>query len=78
MDGFYSTYFEDYKNFGILSPKDPDKAAARVESETGVHCCVADINDFGGEVLAVSPKSPMDKALLQKLLKDNPRATAAR
>ena len=72
LDGFYSTYFEDYKNFGILSPKDPDKAAARVESETGVHCCVADINDFGGEVLAVSPKSPMDKALLQKLLKDNP------
>lgn len=72
LDGFYSTYFEDYKNFGILSPKDPDKAAARVEAETGVHCCVADINDFGGEVLAVSPQSPMDKALLQKLLKDNP------
>lgn len=72
LDGFYSTYFEDYKNFGILSPKDPDKAAARVESETGVHCCVADINDFGGEVLAVSPQSPMNKALLQKLLKDNP------
>ena len=72
LDGFYSTYFEDYKNFGILSPKDPDKAAARVEAETGVHCCVADINDFGGEVLAVSPKSPMDKVLLQKLLKDNP------
>lgn len=72
LDGFYSTYFEDYKNFGILSPKDPDKAAARVESETGVHCCVADINDFGGEVLAVSPKSPMDKDLLQRLLKDNP------
>ena len=72
LDGFYSTYFEDYKNFGILSPKDPDKAAARVEAETGVHCCVADINDFGGEVLAVSPQSPMNKALLQKLLKDNP------
>ena len=76
LDGFYSTYFEDYKNFGILSPKDPDKAAARVEAETGVHCCVADINDFGGEVLAVSPKSPMDKALLQKLLKDNPAGNA--
>lgn len=72
LDGFYSTYFEDYKNFGILSPKDPDKAAAKVEAETGVHCCVADINDFGGEVLAVSPQSPMNKALLQKLLKDNP------
>ena len=76
LDGFYSTYFEDYKNFGILSPKDPDKAAARVEAETGVHCCVADINDFGGEVLAVSLKSPMDKALLQKLLKDNPAGNA--
>lgn len=72
LDGFYSTYFEDYKNFGILSPKEPDKAAARVEAETGVCCCVADINDFGGEVLAVSPQSPMDKVLLQKLLKDNP------
>ena len=71
-DGFYSTYFEDYKNFGILSPKEPDKVAAKVEAETGVHCCVADINDFGGEVLAVSPQSPMDKGLLQKLLKDNP------
>ena len=73
LDGFYSTYFEDYKNFGILSPKNPDKAVAKAEEETGIHCCVADINDFGGEVLAVSPKSPMDKPLLQKLLKDNPR-----
>lgn len=72
LDGFYSTYFEDYKNFGILSPKDPDKTAAKVEAETGIHCCIADINDFGGEVLAVSPHSPMDKKLLQKLLKDNP------
>ena len=27
---------------------------------------------MGGEVLAVSPKAPMDKPLLQKLLKDNP------
>lgn len=72
LDGFYSTYFENYKNFGILSPKEPDKAAAKVEEETGVHCCIADINDFGGEVLAVSPKAPMDKPLLQKLLKDNP------
>ena len=71
LDGFYSTYFEDYQNYGILPPKDPDKAAARVEAETGVHCCVADINDFGGDVLGVSPKSPMDKALLQRLLKDN-------
>ncbi len=72
LDGFYSTYFEDYKNFGILSPKNPDKAVAKVEEETGIHCCVADINDFGGEVLAISPKSSMDKPLLQALLKDNP------
>ncbi len=67
LDGFYSTYFEKItKNFGILSPKEPDKAAAKVEEETGVHCCIADINDFGGEVLAVSPPVPMDKPLLQK------------
>ena len=72
LDGFYSTYFEDYRNFGILSPKEPDKAAAKVEEETGVHCCIADINDFGGDVLAVSPKTPFSKELLQKLLKDNP------
>ena len=72
LDGFYSTYFEDYRNFGILSPKEPDKAAAKVEEETGVHCCIADINDFGGDVLAVSPKAPFSKELLQKLLKDNP------
>lgn len=72
LDGFYSTYFEDYKNFGILSPRDPDKAVAKLEADTGIHCCIADINDFGGDVLAVSPKSPMDRELLQKLLKDNP------
>lgn len=72
LDGFYSTYFPDYKNFGILSPKNPDKAVAKVEEETGIHCCVADINDFGGEVLAISPKAPFDNPLLQKLLKDNP------
>ena len=72
LDDFYSTYFEDYKNFGILSPRNPDKAVAKVEADTGIHCCVADINDFGGEVLAISPKSPMDKPLLQALLKDNP------
>lgn len=72
LDGFYSTYFEDYRNFGILSPKEPHKAAAKVEEETGVHCCIADINDFGGDVLAVSPKAPFSKELLQKLLKDNP------
>ena len=72
LDGFYSTYFDDYKDFGILTPKHPERAVAKVEEETGIHCCVADINDFGGEVLAVSPKSPMDKGLLQALLKDNP------
>lgn len=72
LDGFYSTYFDDYQNFGIMTPKEPDKAAAKVENETGIHCCIADINDFGGEVLAVSPKSPMGKPLLQALLKDNP------
>ena len=37
LDGFYSTYFEDYKNFGILSPKEPDKAAARVEAVSYTH-----------------------------------------
>ena len=55
-----------------FSPKDPDKAAARVESETGVHCCVADINDFGGEVLAVSPKSPMGQGAAAKAPEGQP------
>ncbi len=72
LDGFYSTYFKQYENFGILPPKEPEKAAAKLEKETGVHCCIADINDFGGEILAVSPKSPLDKPLLLALLKDNP------
>lgn len=72
LDGFYSTYFPEYKQFGIMTPKNPDKAVAKVEEETGIHCCVADINDFGGYVLAISPHSPFEKPLLQKLLKDNP------
>lgn len=72
LDGFYSTYFPEYKQFGIMTPKEPDKAAAQVEEDTGVHCCLADINDFGGDVLAISPKAPFSKELLQALLKDNP------
>ena len=77
LDGFYSTYFEDYKKLRYsLSQRPGQGPPPKVEAETGVHCCVADINDFGGEVLAVSPKSPMDKVLLQKLLKDNPAGNA--
>jgi F420-0:gamma-glutamyl ligase len=55
----------------ILGPKDPQAVARRIHEATGLPSAVVDVNDIGGSwVLGASGID--DRALIEKILKDNP------
>jgi hypothetical protein len=54
-----------------LAPLDPDGVARRLSERFGCGAAVVDINDLGGNILGVWPKS-IDRRLLLEILADNP------
>ena len=54
-----------------LGPAEPDKTAKAVADVVGMPVIITDINDLGGVILGASNKS-IDRALMVKILKDNP------
>lgn len=71
IDGPCDYTLPPYNEYVVLGPEDPDRVAADIAQKIGVQVAVTDINDLEGQILGVSDKS-MDKALLCKILKDNP------
>ena len=55
----------------VLGPTDPDQAARAGAEAAGCPVAVVDINDLGGNILGTSDPG-MDRALLVKILADNP------
>ena len=72
LDGFYGHVFEDYAEFGIRIPENPDGVCDEIYQKTGVKCMIVDANDFNVEILGRAHSIEFDNEYLKKLIKDNP------
>lgn len=72
LDGFYSEYFPQYQEFGILLPKNPDGVCNEIYTKLGIECVIADVNDFSSSILGCSAGLRERREELQKLIGDNP------
>ncbi len=72
LDGFYGDVFEDYAEFGIRIPREPDKVCNEIYEKTGVKCMIVDANDFNVEILGRTDGIGYDTETLRALIKDNP------
>lgn len=73
IDGPTNGTIPPYDNRVVLVPLDPDNAARSVQRELGknITVMIADINDFGGNILG-SNSTPEHELLVAKILGDNP------
>lgn len=71
IDGPCSFTLPPYNEYVVLGPDRPDEVAEEIAKRIGAKVAVTDINDLEGQILGTSEKS-MDRALLCKILKDNP------
>ena len=72
IDGPCDFTLPPYNEYVVLAPADPDGVSKKVSDKIGGYqVAVVDINDLEGQILGVSEAS-MDKALLVRILKDNP------
>ena len=74
LDGFYPNVFEEYGNYGIENPENPNEVCKEIEEQTGIPCMIVDANDLGQELLGCSPKMSEQFAESEMLgmIKDNP------
>jgi len=72
LDGFYSEYFPEYQEFGILLPQNPDGVCNEIYTKLGIECVLADVNDFSASVLGCSDGLRGQKEAIRKLISDNP------
>lgn len=72
LDGFYGKVFEDYAEFGIRIPENPDGVCDEIYQKTGVKAMIVDANDFNVEILGRASSIEYDNQYLRKLIKDNP------
>ena len=72
LDGFYTASFEEYGNFCMLLPKEPDDVCRRIREELGVSCMLVDANDFEQVILGKSPDLSLTDGQCAELIRDNP------
>lgn len=72
LDGFYGHIFEEYENFGIRIPDNPNGVCDEIYEKTGVKCMIVDANDLDVEILGKSSNIDIDNETLEKIIKDNP------
>ena len=65
-----------YEECVIKGPKDPEKEAIRISSQTRVEIAVMDINDIGGSWMIGGSKG-VSKAMIEEVMKDNPQGQGA-
>ncbi|MEM1484771.1 coenzyme F420-0:L-glutamate ligase [Oscillospiraceae bacterium PP1C4] len=71
IDGPCHFTLPPYNHYVVLGPERPDGVAADIAKRVPAQIAITDINDLNGEILGTSDKR-MDRALLCKILKDNP------
>lgn len=74
LDGFYPNVFEEYGNYGIENPENPNEVCKEIEEKTGIPCMIVDANDLGQELLGCSPKmsEQFEQSEMLGMIKDNP------
>ena len=72
LDGFYDHEFEEYGEYGIRIPAEPDRVCDEVEAETGVQMMIVDANDLNVEILGHASSVDLDEDTLKALIADNP------
>ncbi len=72
LDGFYSASFEEYGNFCMMLPKEPDEVCRKIQEATGITCMLVDANDFERDILGKSPDLTLTDEQCAELIRDNP------
>ncbi|MCD7845518.1 MAG: F420-0--gamma-glutamyl ligase [Oscillospiraceae bacterium] len=72
LDGFYTASFQEYWDYCIMLPKEPDEVCRRIREETGVTCMLVDANDFTRDILGKSPDLTLTDDQCKELIDDNP------
>jgi len=72
LDGFYSASFEEYGNFCMMLPKEPDEVCRKIYEATGITCMLVDANDFERDILGKSPDLALTDEQCAELIRDNP------
>ena len=69
---FFCDVFEEYGNYGIENPENPNEVCKEIEEKTGIPCMIVDANDLGQEILGKSSDLTWKDEELKALIKDNP------
>lgn len=72
LDGFYGKVFEDYAEFGIRIPENPNGVCNEIFEKTGVKAMIVDANDINVEILGKCDAIDKTEAELKALIIDNP------
>lgn len=72
LDGFYTASFEEYGNFCMMLPKEPNEVCRKIHEATGITCMVVDANDFERDILGKSPDLTLTDEQCAELIRDNP------
>lgn len=72
LDGFYGKVFEDYSEFGIRIPENPNGVCDEIFEKTGIKAMIVDANDINVEILGKCSKIEKTDDELKALIKDNP------
>jgi len=72
LDGFYSASFEEYGNFCMMLPKEPNEVCRKIYEATGITCMLVDANDFERDILGKSPDLALTDEQCAELIRDNP------
>ncbi|MEG1705213.1 MAG: F420-0--gamma-glutamyl ligase [Clostridia bacterium] len=72
LDGFYGKVFEDYAEFGIRIPENPNGVCDEIYGKTGVKVMIVDANDINVEILGKCSEIKKSVDELKALIIDNP------
>jgi hypothetical protein len=72
LDGFYDHIWSEYKDIGIMLPKNPTFVCNDIKNKFDISCMIVDCNDLGQEILGKSDDIIFSDNFLKQLIVDNP------
>jgi F420-0:gamma-glutamyl ligase-like protein len=72
IDGFNPDAMYPYTEYAILPPQNPEVVCREIEQELNIPNTIIDGNNINVEIIAMSPKMPINKKIARKVLLDNP------
>ncbi len=74
IDGFDPATVKPFDEFAVLGPEDSQKAAQKIEDQTGIPTVILDSNNINTEVLGRSKKISYSNEVIREIFLDNPMA----